>query len=473
MHKTRLERWALWAPLLVLAAAAWGCAPTWNRAPAGPAVETRPAAPEPLLDPSAVEARIAELEKVLEEDLQEDKERALRRLLEDYRNALACLRGPARPEDERRLAEALFRGLTRLEQGCLEIPGRIPCPAPSEVAEKISAYKESIMNAYVAWDYRTVLSRLEELETDFGPKALSPDLGVIKAVSLAEQGETAEALRLAEELIPKMQTRPGLALLRSRMVSWYLKRDRPEEARAQYEKLVDEIQDARSALARAEREVFPGAAPGDFDRMGAPRVELPEEEPPGEIREVIREVDRLIREGAFHEAKLLLVKHRIRNPGEEAAGMIDRAMERVERAEEAVGGDEPEQTREPDSGPGEALMSARRHIEQEDYEAALESIREMEEKGEASSRTLSGLREEAVEKLINKEREKAARLYLRARNTKDEKEKGDLLASSYKILKGLLERFPASTLAGKLERNLETVRSEMKSLGISPPGPGS
>ncbi|MFP3927868.1 MAG: hypothetical protein ACLFUP_03105 [Desulfobacteraceae bacterium] len=469
MGKTKLGKITLLLSFILLVGTAGGCAP--GRI-GFPAAEKEIRTEEPLLDPSEVERRIDRLEEALTKDLDEEREAELQRLLSDYRKTRSYLGRPGRSGDEKHVVKILYHALTRLEESYLEM-SRAVRPSPPEITGALSDQKERILNAYVAGDHGAVLSGLDDLEAEYGPGYLDPALGVIKALSLAEQGKKAEALDLAEKILPELETRPGSAVLRGKMVSWYVETNRPDQARAQYEKLVDDLQETKVAINRAGRTL---ARLGIESRTDIEAMDEPKPPPGGKgqteltgTEDLIKEVNRLISEGAFHEAKLLLVRHRIRSAGEEDRALIDRAMKRVEAAE-AQAGEEDEPAIQQESATGEALTDARRLIEQEDYEGALASIEEMEQE-EAPLAALRDLRREATEKLIHKEREEAAQLYLQARNAKDEKEKKALLASCYKILQGLLERFPGSDMTEKLERNLKTVREEMKSVGMSPPHP--
>ena len=55
-----------------------------------------------------------------------------------------------------------------------------------------------------------------------------------------------------------------------------------------------------------------------------------------------------------------------------------------------------------------------------------------------------------------------------ARSADDPKEKEAHLRSSYALLRGLLDRFPDSSLTPKIQSNLDTVVEEMYRAGITP-----
>jgi len=67
----------------------------------------------------------------------------------------------------------------------------------------------------------------------------------------------------------------------------------------------------------------------------------------------------------------------------------------------------------------------------------------------------------AVEKIINRERNKAAKLFLTARNTKDPAKKEELLNSSYNILRSVADKYPASPLIPKVQDHINQVTKEL------------
>jgi outer membrane protein assembly factor BamD (BamD/ComL family) len=67
----------------------------------------------------------------------------------------------------------------------------------------------------------------------------------------------------------------------------------------------------------------------------------------------------------------------------------------------------------------------------------------------------------AMEKIINRERNKAAKLFLDARNTKDPAKKEEMLNSSYNILKAVADKYPSSPLIPKVRDNMNQVTREL------------
>jgi outer membrane protein assembly factor BamD (BamD/ComL family) len=106
-------------------------------------------------------------------------------------------------------------------------------------------------------------------------------------------------------------------------------------------------------------------------------------------------------------------------------------------------------------------------IHDEKYEEALAQL-EGVENARAVQAECEDLKRLAREGLINRERNRAAESFLLARNTKDPREKKELLLSSYKILKVLVDKYPASPLIEKVNDHIHKVREALAELGVRP-----
>ncbi len=102
-------------------------------------------------------------------------------------------------------------------------------------------------------------------------------------------------------------------------------------------------------------------------------------------------------------------------------------------------------------------------IDGEKYEEALVKLNELKQK-ESLSPDGQRLETRAVEKIINRERNKAAEIFLRARNTADPEKKEELLKSSYNILKAVADKYPDSSLNKKINDNMRAIENELKKI---------
>jgi tetratricopeptide (TPR) repeat protein len=416
-----------------------------------------------------VEKRIENLESLLraEARLDEDRRREAETLLEGYRRVLHLLRSPGSKDGDRASA-VLFERLGSLEERFFE--PLTPSEGSVEAAlSLLSEKRELIRDAHLAGDHRAVVRACTGLEEAYGPDALTPETGLLFAVALAETGRTAEAIRVGERILPELEGRPGLVELRRRMVSWHLEAGNRAEARALREKLVDDVMERQRLLLQAERALgIPGAVarPAALPRpAGAPPAETSELS--GPLADLIHRVNALVREKSYDQARLLLIRQRIRYTGESELEVIDRALDRVDRAEAA----DPERPPVAGTAAGESdrnLETARRRMEAEDFEGALDALNRLEEAGSEAGPEVAALRQQAASQFVQQRREAAARRFLMARNAQNPEEKASHLLASRRILKGLLERFPDAVLAPRIRSNLETVEEEMKRAGIPP-----
>jgi outer membrane protein assembly factor BamD (BamD/ComL family) len=112
----------------------------------------------------------------------------------------------------------------------------------------------------------------------------------------------------------------------------------------------------------------------------------------------------------------------------------------------------------------EALKKARELIESEKFEEAISELESLEV-NQDNSREVRELKEQAIEGLINRERNRAAKIFLAAKNTSDPRKKEEYLKSCYDILNNLLEKYPSSPLREKLKSHIKKVSEELDRLG--------
>jgi len=106
------------------------------------------------------------------------------------------------------------------------------------------------------------------------------------------------------------------------------------------------------------------------------------------------------------------------------------------------------------------ISHAKRLIEQENYEQALSILNEVKE----SSEQIDELKNRAIEGIINRERNKAAKLFLLAKEEKDIQKKKEYLEDSYRILEALIVQYPESPLIKRVEENLKEVEKELNKI---------
>ena len=111
------------------------------------------------------------------------------------------------------------------------------------------------------------------------------------------------------------------------------------------------------------------------------------------------------------------------------------------------------------------ISNVERLIKQENFEQALAILNEVKSKNEDIER----LKNQAIEGIINRERNKAAKLFLLAKETEQKEKKLKYLEQSYRILEALIIQYPDSPLISRVRKNLEKVAEEIKNLNIKTP----
>ena len=142
---------------------------------------------------------------------------------------------------------------------------------------------------------------------------------------------------------------------------------------------------------------------------------------------------------------------------------IDQALKTVDLAEERYQKDRNSKL----SHEEETLEATRKLIEEENFEQAIAKLEELRDNQDINVETRE-LKDLTIEKFINRERNKAAKIFLMAKRTTDPAKKAELLLSSYKILKALIKKYPSSNLIQKLNDHSKKVREELVKLGKDP-----
>ncbi len=316
--------------------------------------------------------------------------------------------------------------------------------------------REQIINAHLSGDDQSVMALCIELKTLFGPDALTPDIGLLFAMSLANNGMADEAIAVGEGIARVLETRPNILQLRTRIAEWYLQQGQPEKAVSEYEKLADTLDERVMALRTLNNKIDLAKKTTPVINSGLKPEMLPSEKLP--IDQVLIEVDQLLEQNRFNEARNLLFIKKNQIISSSDAEALEQALNKVVMAEEDY---------------LEAKISrismqtdmeyARKLLEEEKYEEVIERLEAMDS-DEENSREINSLKQYAVEKLINRERNRAAKLFLSAKRTKDPVQKKEALLQALAMLHKLIEQYPSSPLIEKLISNANIVEEEIEKL---------
>ena len=104
-----------------------------------------------------------------------------------------------------------------------------------------------------------------------------------------------------------------------------------------------------------------------------------------------------------------------------------------------------------------------RLLEEERFEEVISRLEALESEQE-DNRELIELKQFAIEKLINRERNRAAKIFLSAKETQDPEKKKEYLHESYEILESLVDKYPLSPLNSRLKSHMKIVSDELDKL---------
>lgn len=453
-----------WTALFVLLFVAAGCAQDMRRirpaeqAPSDVFSPETPA-PSPALPTEAVRQRITALRAILETDQLTPQDRLLaQKLLQTYKTLEEISTLPA-GEQGRDALQLVLSDLIQMDGRYFQ---RLLAEesARMDAAALLAAKRKQIMDSSLAGDHQAVIDRCIEMEKTFGPGALSPDIGLVFALSLGKRGMIPEALRVGTRILDELEGKPGALELRARMLEWQLALGDKKGAMQSHEKILDALHEQERILKRAQRDVA-GLGPevGVPQKGGEPPAPLEVSPEAMSTQEVLSQVDNLLQQKDFEKAKILLLRLRLRLQDSPDAELVDQAMQAVDLAEETSR--ELEKTEA--AKRQEALERATKLLEQEKYEEAITQIETLRE-GRPLSPEARQLYDLAVEKIVQREREKAGSLFLMARNTQDPAKKEELLVSSYNILKSIVDKYPSNSLTHRIHENLRRVQEELLAL---------
>lgn len=112
----------------------------------------------------------------------------------------------------------------------------------------------------------------------------------------------------------------------------------------------------------------------------------------------------------------------------------------------------------------EGIKTATKLIEEEDYESAIIILNNMQN-NRNDNPEIKKQKDIAVERFINKERNRAAKIFLAAKKTSDVNKKEELLFTVKNILNGLIDNYPSAEMIDKVKNNLEAVNNELNKIG--------
>ena len=329
-------------------------------------------------------------------------------------------------------------------------------------ADIISLYtkcKADILGAYLTGDFKGVIDLCIKLKAVFGPDSLTPDIGLVFAISLASKGMLDEAIDIGEKMAKQLAVRPDLVQSRTHIAEWYLRQGQREKAMSIYEKLSDTCDENELTIRSLNKKIVASQISGPIIKPRIPDPLQLERLEVG-IDPLLVEVGKFLEENRFNEARNILVSLRRRTLKADEIASVNQALKKVEIAEN----DYLEKKISVISMKRD-MEKARRLLEEERFEEVITQLEALEtETGDI--REVAELKQFAIEKLITRERNRAAGIFLAAKKTADIEKKKAYLLEALEILKNILSKYPSSALNNKVISNIETVRIALERLPV-------
>ena len=446
------------------------CQPSLRREPA----TARQDLAAPLsVSVEALDRRILYLSRILEtQELSRDDRALVQDLLAAYRGLKTASQTGSLSQNYSPMINILLKNLEQMENRyftkTLEAPG-----LSSGGVHQLATKRKKILEAYSAGDDQAVIDRILDLEKTFGPDSLTPELSLLLALSLGKKGTFTTALNVGQDAASQLEGKPDLLQLRAHMIDWQLALGNEKEAKEIYERLQRKITEREALLKAMEQKVAPEGSRVTPPETAAGGAELTKADVERDLKEALAKADESVQKGDFGRAKFILFQQRIRLDEGPEAELIDQALKKVEAAEEKAR--QQEKTGIAAKGPSSADVQKelRTEAEQQDnlkvvlnlvrsekYEEAIQKLDELP----PADPEVKELKDSTVEKIINRERNKAAKLFLTARNTKNPAKKEELLNSSYNTLKAVADKYPSSPLIPKVYDHMLQVTKELAKL---------
>lgn len=449
--------------LLLMVILAAGCAsiPPEPQPPVPAPAEREAAAATLNIDTSQLKDRIRDLEDLqMRKDLSEKERAAATALLDTYRLLEKTASGPANEKALRTLTQSLYKTTSLLEKGYFEKIDK-SSGEKNSFADFILS-KNEILNLYLDRNYSAIIQRCLALQTRF-PGGLTPEIGIVFAYSLAEDGMLEEAVEVGSEIAGTIERSSDLMQLRADIARWQLATGKRAQAVKTLEKISSIQNDRINMINDLDKQIE--ETPREPDQSFRSVFQAPEGTEPEpqtldpQMISLQEEVDALARDHEFAKAKELLLKEKaLKEEGPETEH-IDRALKNVDEAQTAY----EENMKIKLAYQKETFDTAKKLFEEEDYQGTIKTLA-MLEKTRGLDEAATDLRDRAIENFINRERNRAAEIFLEAKKTKDPMKKKKLLETSCDILKKLVEDYPGSPLKEKLTSNITIVQREIEKL---------
>ncbi|MBW1999466.1 MAG: hypothetical protein JRJ29_16080 [Deltaproteobacteria bacterium] len=228
-----------------------GCMPVLKETRTGPPVSS---SRETIITDEMLDRKMDYYANLLQRgDLSEDQRRIAGELLNTY----TYIKGV--PAQERwgmdpGVARRLLNAVSRLEVKYFSI--KEPTEETGKaVMHRFAIKRDEIIEKYQRGDYQGVINDCMELEDSLGRDALTPEIGLYFALSLAKKGLVQEAIRIGGEVMREFEEKPDLLYLRSSLLDWQLLLGQDEEAYEVYDQLLEDLEQRQTLVKGAEEKM--------------------------------------------------------------------------------------------------------------------------------------------------------------------------------------------------------------------------
>jgi hypothetical protein len=415
---------------------------------------------EPVLSLEELDRKIAVLEEMLANNTVQEKDRVIAAsLISDYHSIKALSQGDISENNLREIILTLFNNLSFFDEKYFSYQGQISGEIYAKAVNDLYLKKQSILKKYNSKDYKSVISECNELEKTFGKDSISLEIGILLAMSLAKEGRLSEAITLGDRIIGDIEGMPDLIQLRAGLIEWRINTGRKEMALNEYLKLIENMSERQSIFNKATSRVNSQNKKKAESDQALNKLLDKELNPDTESRisGILKELEKLKNHGDFTGARLLLLKWKMHADEPAEIAEIDKALASLDLSEKQY-------LEKLTANKKEGINAAIKLVEEEDYESAITMLDNLKT-GSGSNPEIDKQKEIAVEKLINQERNRAAKIFLTAKKTTDTKKKRELLLSAQNILNGLIEKYHATESIERLKSNLNSVNEELNKIG--------
>jgi hypothetical protein len=410
----------------------------------------------PAISNEMLDKKMEALNKIINENDLSDKQKMMATsILQTYEKIKGLNKVNATSEDYIKSIQILFNSMGILEQQYLFGERPSEKGIEREIINNYSSLKKDIYEAYLTDNFPDVISKCKNLETRYGKEAITPDIGIILVESLSRNSMTKEALSTAKAIYNNMESRSDMVNLLSDIIEIQIKMGNIREATFFFEKFVDLINEKNNTYketqniltkARQNNSTLDSSIEKKISNINPEKTDLAEQN--------INNVKKLLSQNDFAGARLILLRWRLSAEEGPELDIIEEALKNVDTAEEKYNNSSRRDL--------SSLDDAKKKIEDEKYEEAIKILKPLTSEG--SNFEAEKLKNLAIDKHINNERLKAAKLFIAAGEEKSIQKKKELLLSSKTILENLIHAYPETPLLEKLNSYINKINKELAQL---------